>query len=126
MILKEICLNVINKLSLEMDMFFLYNEYLKDEIISLLINLTDKIHRNYQDMVNNPDLLVSILTKSFAIAKFYGKEIVEIADLIEAVIDNERLYEFSKIRITKALEHLKCFDQENIKKTKIIKLNSKF
>ena len=62
----------------------------------------------------------------FAIAKFYGKEIVEIADLIEAVIDNERLYEFSKIRITKALEHLKCFDQENIKKTKIIKLNSKF
>ena len=125
-ILKEICLNVINKLSLEMDMFFLNNEYLKDEIISLLINLTDKKHRNYQDMVNNPDLLVSILTKSFAIAKFYGKEIVEIADLIEAVIDNERLYEFSKIRITKALEHLKCFDQENIKKTKIIKLNSKF
>ena len=116
--LKDICLNVIDKLCLEMGMFFLDDVYIQDEVIECLINLTDSKHRHYLDKVNNPDLIVSLLTRSFALAKFYNKEIVEISDLIEAIDDNERIYEVSKARIINSLRKLSNSEKKIAKKIK--------
>ena len=120
--LKNICCNVIDKLCLEMNMFFLNDVYLKDEVIECLIKLTDNKHRHYQDKVHNPDLIVSIIMRSFAIAKFYGKEIVEINDLVEATQDNERIYDSAKTRIVNNLMALDG-DKKEIPCCKIIKFS---
>ena len=102
--LKEICLNAISKLNLEMGMFFLDENEEADYVLNELIDLTSKSHRNYQDSVNNPDLIISIITRSFAIAKYYNKQVVDINDIIEAINDNDRLYQGYKNRI---ISHLK-------------------
>ena len=119
-ILKSICVNVIKKLCLETGMFFLNDVYMGDEVIDSLVNLTDKKHRHYLDEVSNPDLIISIITRSFALAKFYDKEVVEISDIIEAINDNQRLYDWSKKRIINSLKRLDVSKIQEERMAKII------
>ncbi len=116
--LKDISFNVIDKLCLDMGMNFLNDVYLEEEVISKLIELTEDKHRHYNDKVQNPDLILSIINRSFALAKYYDKQNVEISDLIEAIRDNERIYEFSKGRIINSLMIL----DKSVKKAGKIKI----
>lgn len=106
-----ICYNAIYYLEKEMEMSFIDN---KESIILELIQATNKRSRVYDDVVNNPDLIISIIKKSFAYAKFYGKSKVEESDLIEALKNSDRIYSFSSEKAIRKVKTLKPVKRGNV------------
>ena len=65
-------------------------------IIDLLIELTGKSHRRYDDLLNNPDLIISIIDRAFAYAYVYNNSILDIEQLIIAIKDCKKIYDWTK------------------------------
>ncbi len=70
----------------------------KDNLISKLIELTDKKHRTYNEIRYNPRLILSIIRKAFSYAIFYEHKTLEFSDIEEAVLNCDVIYEFAKER----------------------------
>lgn len=119
-VLYQILDKVINDYTLKTGLS-LENDSLKDEIINIIISVTDKQHRVYDDLVNNPDLAISIIDRAFAIARVEDSEVIKIEHFIESFEFCERIYEQAK---QGAISELKNLDGENLnRKTKILKIN---
>lgn len=67
-------------------------------IIDWLINSTKTSFRDYKDRSSNPRLVLDILKEAYAIAAFNESEDVTIDHLIEALKNEDRLYESSRER----------------------------
>ena len=67
-----------------------------DIITEELINLTSKKNRTYNDIENNPSLVISIIDKAFAEAKLLDNEYLEIDNIIYGIKSCNRLYNTSK------------------------------
>lgn len=78
-----------------------------DNIIDLFIDLTKKEHRNYSDKTYNPDLIVTLIDKSFASVKVSNRDFLNIEDLIYAVESTDRIYEPPKEKCVANLRRLK-------------------
>ena len=76
-------------------------------IIDWLINSTKTSFRDYKDRSSNPRLVLDILKEAYAIAAFNENEDVRIEDLIEALKNEDRLYESSRERQAQILRNLK-------------------
>ena len=76
-------------------------------IIDWLINSTKKTFRDYKDRASNPRLVLDILKEAYAIAAFNESEDVTIEHLIEALKNEDRLYESSRERQAQILRNLK-------------------
>ena len=74
----------------------LENDDLKTQIIKIIINATSKKHRVYHDVVNNPDLAISIVDKAVAFAKVYDSDLLTIENFIESLECCDRIYETAK------------------------------
>ena len=72
----------------------------KRAIIDVLIELTDKKNRNYNDFKYNPALVLSILEKSFANALCTNSKSVSKENIVNAVKSCNDLYETSRERIS--------------------------
>lgn len=75
-------------------------------IIDIILTATCKKHRTYDDIVNNPDLTVSIIDKAFAYAKVLDSEELEIRHLIKSFEMCDRIYESAKDNAVKELKAL--------------------
>lgn len=108
--LLAICKNAINYIEKEMNMSFIDNE----NVLLTLIDATDKKCRVYNDNVNNPDLVLGIIKKSFAYAKYYGKDKVEESDLVEALKGSDRIYPYSSEKAIRKVKVLKPIKKGNV------------
>mgnify|MGYP002558302202 FL=1 len=76
-------------------------------IIDWLINSTKPTFRDYKDRASNPRLVLDILKEAYAIAAFNESEDVSVDHLIEALKNEDRLYESSRERQVQILRSLK-------------------
>jgi ATP-dependent Clp protease ATP-binding subunit ClpA len=83
-----------------------------DQIIDILIKATLPTCRDYQDSVNNPDLIISIIDKAFADAKINDQNELNIENIIYGISSCTRIYESVQERTIYELKNLKA----NVKK----------
>lgn len=79
----------------------------RDMIIDWLINSTKPTFRDYKDRASNPRLVLDVLKEAYAIAAFNESEEVTVDHLIEALKNEDRLYESSRERQAQILRSLK-------------------
>ena len=97
------------------------NENIRNEIVNVILNATKKSHRVYNDIVNNPDLSISIIDKAFAFAKVYDSKIITSEHFIESFECCDRIYDTAK---ESAITNLKRLDVDTAKtKNKILKID---
>lgn len=82
------------------------NDNIKSEIVSIILESTEKGHRVYNDIVNNPDLSISIVDKAFALAQVYDNEFITPEHFIESFEYCDRIYETSRNQAIARLRHL--------------------
>ena len=118
--LKQILNKEIEKLENIYNVKFDFNDIYKNNIISILLGLTKDKNRVYTDKVNNPDLVLSIIKKAFALCLYNNRDKVILDDIKESIIDCDRIYQNVKER---EIPKLKKQENNEIKKyTKVIKL----
>ncbi|NLC47783.1 MAG: ATP-dependent Clp protease ATP-binding subunit [Tenericutes bacterium] len=83
-------INAYNKISFSK---FLFDEENKKHIINWLIESTKNTSRVYNDRASNPRLVLDILKEAYAIAALNDKEEIEIKDICEALMNEDRIYE---------------------------------
>ena len=103
------------------DIGFNFDYETRKTIINEIIKLTNKSHRVYNDNQNNPDLSISIISKTFAYAAYDGKDNVEVDDIINAIDDSNRIYDEAKVMTKNHLRKIEPLKEKP--KTKIIKLD---
>lgn len=82
------------------------NDNIKSQIVSIILESTEKSHRVYNDVVNNPDLSISIVDKAFAFAQVYDSKFITTEHFIESFEYCDRIYETSRNRAITRLRHL--------------------
>lgn len=119
-ILYQIVNKVIEDYYLKNGIFF-ENENIRSKIVNIILGATEKSYRIYNDIVNNPDLAISIVDKAFAFAKVYDSEFITAEHFIEGFECCDRIYEFTK---KQAIEKLKKLDTSITKPVqKILKID---
>lgn len=78
-----------------------------DKIIDILINNTQLSCRVYKDPINNPDLIIGIVDKSFADAKINDQVSLTIDNVIYGVENCSRIYDTTRERAVYELKKLK-------------------
>ena len=97
------------------------NSSIKNQIINIIIEVTSKGGRVYDDPLCNPDLAISIVDKAFAFALVYDSEFITKEHFIESFKCNDRIY---KSRCDKAIENLKKINDKNeTNKQKILSID---
>ena len=112
-VLYKIVDNVLDNYSKNKNIKF-ENDEIKKKILYMLLNITEKKHRVFDDRINNPSLILSIIDKAFAIALTYDEDIITIEHFIQSIQFNNRIYESAKEDATKYL------NSKPKEKTKII------
>lgn len=82
------------------------NSTIKGQILPILLEVTKKEHRVYNDIMNNPDLAISIVDKAFAFAKVYNSEFITVEHFIESLECCDRIYETAKNKAISSLKNL--------------------
>ena len=82
------------------------NENIRAQIVNIILNATKKSHIVYNDMVNNPDLAISIIDKAFAFAKVYDSEFITAEHFIEGFECCDRIYEPAREQTIARLKNL--------------------
>lgn len=95
------------------------SEEFKKRIIKLLILLTEKSHRIFDDNVNNPDLSISIIDKAFAIAKVNDSEYITSEIFKESITYCDRIYDSIKQQVISKISTENKID----KRDKILKID---
>ena len=104
-ILYQIIDKVIGDYCLKNEIYF-ENENIRKEIINIIMSATEKKHRVYDDMTNNPDLSISIIDKSFAFAKVYDSEFISQEHFIESFTYCDRLYKSAREQAISKLKNI--------------------
>ncbi len=99
---------------------FNFNENEKNIIINWLIDSTNDKFVRYDDKVGNPRLVLDILKYAYANANLENRNEVSINDLITALMDEDRLYNSSKLKQVKLLKPL-LVQKHEVKKVEYIK-----
>lgn len=110
-------INAYNKISYSK---VLMSEEERYDIINFLLDATSNKYRTFNDKVNNPRLVLDIVKEAYAIAALNNNCEVTVDDFIEALNDEERIYESSKQRCIQMLK-----EKTNYKKEKAIILEFK-
>ncbi len=130
---REMLYNIINynieKLEKMMNISFGYNLECKNIIINAFMDLTEYKNRVHYDTLNNPDLVISLFKKMFAVAAFYNSKIIEYNYIIKSIFDCDCVYESVKsniiIKLRNELEEAKSNPSE-VPVNNIIKFPGKY
>ena len=123
-VLFQILDKVLNDYFIKNDIL-LENENERKAIINIIITATSKKHRVYNDVVNNPDLAISIIDKAVAYAKVFDSEVITIDHFIESFDSCDRIYDSAKNDAINALKKLKDKKDKEGNKTLIIEFPKK-
>ncbi len=112
--LLEIAEEIIKKLEEVYKIKFLNNYEEKIFILKEIIKTTDQAKRIYDDKSSNPDLVITIIEKAFAYAKYNDNTYVTKEDISCAIMDCDRIYE-SVRESTKDLIRKKYNEKKHVK-----------
>ena len=87
----------------------------RKKIIDMLFEVTAKKHRVFDDRVNNPSLVISIIDKAFAIPVTFDEKIITIDHFIQSIEYNNRIYESAKKDAIKFLNKTNIINQDKSK-----------
>ena len=90
---------------------FIFNNEVKNKIYKILYNLTNNKNVDYKEKCSNPDLILSIIKEAFNIASFRYHNELELEDIINAIMESDRIYE--SVRKKYVLE-LRNMNLENV------------
>lgn len=97
------------------------NDNIKEQIITVILDFTKRKCRIYNDVVQNPDLAISIIDKAFAFAKVEDCEVICSSHFEESFECCDRIYDYAK---EQAISRLKNLDENISKKSsKILQLD---
>lgn len=99
------------------------NENIRTHIVKIILNVTEKSHRVHNDIVNNPDLAISIIDKAFAFAKVYDSEFITAEHFIEGLEYCDRIYESAKEQAITKLRYLDTSISKPVEKVLKIDFN---
>lgn len=116
--LKLIISKVFNDMTLE---YNIGNSIINDKIIDILIEITEK--RKYDDPINNPDFVISIIDKAYSYAYYNSNEELTLNDLIYSILANDRIYDSVKERYIKELRSISINSLEKTTKRKVLNFN---
>ena len=85
----------------------------KTFIINWLIESTQKKYRKYNDKASNPRLILDIIKEAYAIAAINDNESVTFDDLCEALMNEDRLYESSKLNQIRKIKNFRPKKRES-------------
>ena len=103
----------------------LEDEEIRKLIINIIITATSKKHRVYNDVVNNPDLAISIIDKAVAFARVFDSEVITIDHFIESFDSCDRIYDSAKNDAIALLIKMKGKKETEGNKTLIIEFPKK-
>lgn len=89
---------------------------LYNNVVDILIELTEEKHRTYNDKICNPDLTISIIDKSFALALVENSKTLEIRHIIKAIKTCTRVYDSARIN---AINKISALNPPGERKTNI-------
>lgn len=119
-ILYEIIDKVIENYCLKNGMSF-KNENTKKQVVDIILDATEKSHRVYNDIVNNPDLAISIIDKAFAFAKFDDSGFICAEHFAKGFEYCDRIYESAR---EDAQARLRNLDISEVKPSnRVLKIN---
>lgn len=114
-ILKQIIDKVVDEYCFKKNLLF-QEDRIKEKVIDILLELTKKSHRNYQDNENNPSLSISIIDKAFAIADVYDSEYIEPNHFVESLdFIGNRLYDYAINQAIAKLNNIQIEKKEPVK-----------
>lgn len=93
----------------------------ESNIIDLLIELTSKKHRIYNDNINNPKLVISIIDLSFAYAKSKDSNILNKEHITKGIDMCNRIYPTAKENIIKKINNEQNVETKNT--SKVLKID---
>jgi len=114
--IKEILIGSIFKLEKVMNIKFVEDLELRDKVLDLIIESTDYVHRVYNDVVNNPDISLTILKKAFAYAIYNNQEEITLEDIANSIKSCDRLNESSRERYANLVLNLSFKEIKSTKK----------
>lgn len=92
---EDVLYQIINKVIEDYQMkngYFFEKKEEQEHIIKTIIFATEKENRIYNDIINNPDLAISIIDKAFALAKITDSNNINYTHFIESFKYCDRLY----------------------------------
>ena len=92
------------------------NENIRNDIVNIILYATQKNHRVYNDIVNNPDLAIFIVDKAFAFAKVYDSEYITEEHFIESFEYCDRIYDTTRESSISKLKKLNKNKSDNPRK----------
>lgn len=104
---------------------YLENIDTKHPLVQILVEYTDSKYRDYFDIVNNPDLAVSIIDKALAFAKVEDSEFLTLQHFIDSFDGCSRITKDGRNVAITRLEKLQRENIQKSEKTNILKLDFK-
>lgn len=99
-------------------------DFIRKEIVNSIVSATSKNRRVYNDIVNNPDLSISIIDRAFALAKVYDSQFITIDHFIESFEYCDRIYASAKELIIARLNSLNELNKSVSKQaSKVLKID---
>ena len=96
------------------------NENIKQKVLNILLEVTSKKYRRFDDKVNNPALVISIIDKAFAIASVFDEKFITEDHFIQGLEFNNRIYDSTKEKAIKNLNSTKLVNDDKSKVLKFI------
>ena len=96
------------------------NENIKQKVLNILLEVTSKKYRRFDDKINNPALVISIIDKAFAIASVFDESFITEEHFIQGLEFNNRIYDSMKEKAIKNLNNSKATDDSKPKTLKFI------
>ena len=121
---EEVLYQIIDKVIIdynEKNKIYFKDENIRQDIVNIILDATAKSHRIYNDMVNNPDLSISIIDKAFAFAKIYDSEFITLEHFAESFEYCDRIYDSAKEQAISRLKNLSANVSKPVQK--ILKLD---
>ena len=88
------------------------NENIKQNVLNILLEVTSKKYRRFDDKINNPALVISIIDKAFAIASVFDESFITEEHFIQGLEFNNRIYDSVKEKAIKNLNNTKTFNKD--------------
>ena len=90
-----------------------YQDILNDELVEILLTATRKESRVYFDVVNNPDLVISIIDRAYAYALCDDDSVLNKSHIINAINDCDRISSVAKEEAKLSIDYMDINNQKN-------------
>jgi ATP-dependent Clp protease ATP-binding subunit ClpB len=92
----KILLGTLPKLEKQMGVKFNYTEFIKEKIMTFIVEMTDEYKRVYEIASRYPDICLTILSNAFTYALFENKNEVKLQHVYKAICNAKNIYEDAK------------------------------